>query len=55
LKQREKATLVRIKGLEDELRRSTKAYEEIERELSRAKNREEGMLKALGSTLKDTI
>ena len=30
-------------------------YEKLKREITQAQNREEGVLKALGSTIKDTI
>lgn len=41
--------------LEDELRKRNIEYEEMEQEVARARNREEGMLRAIGSTLKDTF
>jgi len=44
-----------IKSLEDNLRAKNQEYEKFKREIIQAQNREEGVLKALGSTIKDTI
>jgi hypothetical protein len=41
--------------LEDALRSKNVEYEKLKREMMQAQNREEGVLKALGSTIKDTI
>ena len=44
-----------LRVLEEELRRKNIEYEAVEKEVVRARNREEGILKAIGSTLKDTF
>ncbi len=48
-------TLEKIKALKDELIRKDIEWEEVQNEIVRTKNREEGILKAIGSTLKDTF
>ncbi|TNV81639.1 hypothetical protein FGO68_gene10002 [Halteria grandinella] len=55
LLQREAQTLETLKRYEDALKESDLEYEAVRAELYKAQQREEGMLKVLGSTIKDTF
>ena len=48
-------TLDELKQVEDSIKSTEKEYEALCSELQKAKLREEGLLKVLGSTIKDTF